>query len=683
MFLVLCALLSTAPDLSLVEGVQSVAKPGIPGVVSIVGPSGNAFLEGRSGKNRLPVAATGRLGRGRVVAIGHDGYLSAEQAKVGDTALVLARAIRWASGGLKNPKIGLAPRIGADFLPTIGLTGTPIQPKAPLADRPDVLVVTVDVPPVGVESWIRNGGGVVVATTPWGWQMLNPGKNLVRDLAWNPLLAKAGIVFSDGMVDEVKPVASPSDAAALSAHLAAAGDPQPQSLPLLTTAARALEAGHPLRRRLAQIAAKAPAKIPTEKGPITVADGLARIAITLGSLEREADLRPKADPAARDFPGAVPIDAPRTTLSFDAGIGAAGWIGTGAYAAPGEAIVVEVPQTLAAQGYSIQIGAHTDQNWHHDRWTRHPEITVRRRFNSPRATMTSAFGGLVYLVVDRVVDAVPIRLSNVVRAPRFVLGETKDWSTQLGYGAPWAEFESGKLILTVPTEDARRVQDPEELMRLWDETMDLYAEIKGKPLPRRPERIVADRQISAGYMHAGYPIMTHLDAVELSLSVKQLRQEGSWGHWHELGHNHQEGWWTFEGTGEVTCNIFTMLAMERISKRPAGWRLEPMAAKVKEYLAKPDYSQWKSDPFLALTMYWQLQKAFGWEGYERTFRSYYASRPNELPRSDLEKRDQWMVRFSRAVGRNLGPFFERWGVPTSPGARRSIEELPTWLPEGW
>jgi hypothetical protein len=33
------------------------------------------------------------------------------------------------------------------------------------------------------------------------------------------------------------------------------------------------------------------------------------------------------------------------------------------------------------------------------------------------------------------------------------------------------------------------------------------------------------------------------------------------------------------------------------------------------------------------------------------------------------------------VGRNLGPFFEAWGVPTSPEARQSLADLPAWMPE--
>ena len=79
-------------------------------------------------------------------------------------------------------------------------------------------------------------------------------------------------------------------------------------------------------------------------------------------------------------------------------------------------------------------------------------------------------------------------------------------------------------------------------------------------------------------------------------------------------------------------------------------------------------------------MYEQLQQAFGWDAYRRVFAEYLALPEAERPKSDDEKRDQWMVRFSREVGRNLGPFFETWGVPTSEAARNSIAELPTWMP---
>jgi hypothetical protein len=42
-----------------------------------------------------------------------------------------------------------------------------------------------------------------------------------------------------------------------------------------------------------------------------------------------------------------------------------------------------------------------------------------------------------------------------------------------------------------------------------------------------------------------------------------------------------------------------------------------------------------------------------------------------------------MVRLSRTVGKNLGPFFETWAVPTSAAARASVADLPAWMPEGF
>jgi hypothetical protein len=55
----------------------------------------------------------------------------------------------------------------------------------------------------------------------------------------------------------------------------------------------------------------------------------------------------------------------------------------------------------------------------------------------------------------------------------------------------------------------------------------------------------------------------------------------------------------------------------------------------------------------------------------------------ERPKTDQDKRDQWMIRFSRTVGRNLGPFFEAWGVPVTAGALETIKDLPAWMPDDW
>ena len=45
-----------------------------------------------------------------------------------------------------------------------------------------------------------------------------------------------------------------------------------------------------------------------------------------------------------------------------------------------------------------------------------------------------------------------------------------------------------------------------------------------------------DIQISAGYMHSGYPIAAQLDA---SYMLDPAQYMSDWGPFHELGHNHQ------------------------------------------------------------------------------------------------------------------------------------------------
>ena len=38
------------------------------------------------------------------------------------------------------------------------------------------------------------------------------------------------------------------------------------------------------------------------------------------------------------------------------------------------------------------------------------------------------------------------------------------------------------------------------------------------------------------------------------------------------------------------------------------------------------------------------------------------------PKSDIDKRDQFLVRYSKITNKNLAPFFEAWGIPTSSAA---------------
>jgi len=443
-----------------------------------------------------------------------------------------------------------------------------------------------------------------------------------------------------------------------------------------------------------------PQAFPTAKRPLGAAQGLQRVLLTveLREMRNLPAEKLKAHPAATAFPGAAPAEALRVTRKVQIDTGVPEWHSTGLYAAPGEVIEVVVPKAAAGRKLAVRIGAHKDSLWHLDSWKRCPEVIRKYAMEEPLTRAANAFGGLVYVEVPKGCDLgkIEVEIRNVVEAPHYVLGRTDlaAWrETIRNLPAPWAELETSKVILTVPSEVVRKLEDPEDLMKFWDTVMDCCAELVGKPLDRsHPQRYVSDVQISAGYMHSGYPIMTWLDAAPVMVDKTRLKGDGHggvWGLWHEMGHNHQSRDWTFDGTGEVTCNLFTLYVMEKACGKavkdqdrfsPAAWD-----KRMRSYFTgdRPDFRKWKNDPFLALQMYIQMQQAFGWEAFKTVFAEYRDLPAGQRPRTDDQKRDQWLVRFSKTVGRNLGPFFEAWGVPTSPQARQSVADLPGWMPEGF
>ena len=79
-----------------------------------------------------------------------------------------------------------------------------------------------------------------------------------------------------------------------------------------------------------------------------------------------------------------------------------------------------------------------------------------------------------------------------------------------------------------------------------------------------------------GWMHAGYPIMCHLESVQELINEKLIRTKGLWGPVHELGRNQQRQEWEFPPhTTEATCNLWsvyvheTVLGIPRAQAHPA------------------------------------------------------------------------------------------------------------------
>lgn len=707
---------------ALTEGVAEIAGPGIPGPVCVVGPGAFAVVTGKSDGVQAAMVAAGSAGAGRLVALGHDGYLAKAAIGTADTGRLWLNGVRWA-GRSAAPKVAVVQ--ASDLLAHLtanGLAATGIDvadlPELP----PDVQVVCVDARGLRAQAEIdalaallARGGGVLIAATGWGWVQLHPGNAINRDFLGNALVVKAGLAFSAAMSERTSPQGfavtsevSPyvNAGAALDAllaqkagTLALAPEDLKQIAAILPQAARAMNVGDTgfLPRLEALVAEQgATPVIPTRKEPVRATDGLTRLVVSLQAdrLGRTPADEVVAHPAAADFPGAVPTDAPRVTETVRVDTRVPRWHSTGLYAAPGEKIVVTLPAAAAGRGLAVRIGCHTDGLWQRPDWWRFPAITRHVELTQERTTAACAFGGLIYIDVPAkcALGELDVTLAGAVPAPLFVQGKTdpEQWrAATRTRPAPWAELASGKLIITVPSENVRTLDDPADLMVFWDSVMDACADLATIDRSRpSPERYVADRQISVGYMHSGYPIMTFLDAAPRFVNVQNLRAKGDWGMFHEMGHNHQNGDWTFGGTGEVTVNLFSLYVLETCCPgAPVHNGVSPVniAKRTREHLIdhQADFERWKGDPFTGLVMYIQLRDAFGWDAFKRVFAEYRALPADERPKSDDEKRDQWLTRLSRTVGRNLGPFFQAWGVPTSETARAAVAELPPWMPEGF
>lgn len=709
------------------DGVAEIGAPGVPGPLCVFGEQAFVVVTGQLNRQaQAPVVAATKWGKGKVVVFGHTGYLSRETLQIADTGRLMQNAVNWAGDArtaaqTDELRIGVLGAPGAaQYLQQTHKRVAKLDGVNWRAALKEVDVLCADGRAYAnandrnlLSAFVKRGGGLVVANLGWGWLQSHQDATLGVDHPGNQLLASAGVVWADGYLDRTtqKGYAINREALALTHagvaldkltgsnkgadHKAAAQASETVMLAARTLAPTRDAIWMPRLRRLELRDGRA--ITPTKKTPVAAKDGLSRVLLALQVQDwRQQNPRlVKAHPAADAFPGSVPPGARTVRRMIQIDAKTPGWHSTGLYAVPGKLIAVAAPPDALKKGLRVRIGCHRDGLWHHDRWSRVPEITNSIAIDRALTLIANPFGGLVYIEApDRSeLGDVKIQIANVIEAPYFVLGQTdlNDWRQRIRkLPGPWAELATDKLIITVPSQAVRQLDDPQALMQFWDRAMDACADLAAIDRKRRrPERLVPDVQISAGYMHAGYPIMTHLDVVPDMVDHQSIidKKGDGWGFFHEIGHNHQHRDWTFGGSVEVTCNLFTLYVFETVCGQTQprdGLYGEARMKKLNAYLKNgADFNQWKGDPFLALLMYMQLQEEFGWDAYKKVFAEYAALPRGDRPGNDPQKHDQWMVRFSRTVGRDLGPFFQAWGVPTSAPARQSIADLPDWMPADW
>jgi hypothetical protein len=698
---------------ALLKDVPNIARIGSPGPVAISGEKAFPLLAAASSDNtEAAVAAATEFGKGRIVLFGQNGYLKGDAADRTDTLLV--NTIRWASQSEK-PKVGVIGQGIPKVLTEQKISAQPLKNAS--ADQIkgfSVLLVNMQ----GVDDadsakaiieFVKQGGGLVAGMTGWAYSMTSGGKELVTSHQLNLALVQTGLAITDGSsfdkADHFQPRTTLSPLLNARTAIAALQKGSALSKAEFQQAAESIQlavsAQPPGDNKLQQAALSAlqakdkAAPIPSAEQPLTEQNH-AQERLVLGMearmLKLAEDGNRKAHPAHTTFPGAVPAGAPRIAIEVRVDSAVPGWTSSGAYAAAGEVITVTVLPHFVNQGYAIRIGCHSDMLYHLERWERVPEVTRSIPITQAVSSVSSAFGGLVYIEVpsSRAENKgiASVKLATVVAAPYFVLGRDDDaaWEKIKTSPAPWAELAGKKIILSCPSEVARTIRNPTQLMQFWDSVVEAQDEITNQASERkRPERIVPDVQISAGYMHSGYPIMIPTSAAMEMVTYNRIKFPG-WGFYHEIGHNHQRKEFTFEGTGEVTNNVIGMYCYEHILKRDkysghTAITAEARQERMQKFAQAEDkFAAWKKDPFLALITYSQLVDGFGWDAWRKYLHSFADPSFGPKPKNDAEARDQFLIRYSKVTAHNLSSFFDQWHIPVSQSAKDSVKALPTWLP---
>ena len=187
---------------------------------------------------------------------------------------------------------------------------------------------------------------------------------------------------------------------------------------------------------------------------------------------------------------------------------------TGYYAAPGEVITIEIPNSLVDQGLSVTIGAHDKD---------HSSLTVTNRFNRISKTynlstastdIISPFGGGIYINVpiDSQLDWFDLTISGAVKSPYFSWRNGREtdpdvWALELaGHEVEWVDLESDKYMMTLPLAHVGSLTDPTSLMTQWDDIMDGYRYVGGRTTPRpRTEYFAIDSRLPSNGFGTGYP----------------------------------------------------------------------------------------------------------------------------------------------------------------------------------
>ncbi|MCQ6529959.1 putative mucin/carbohydrate-binding domain-containing protein [Bacillus mycoides] len=348
---------------------------------------------------------------------------------------------------------------------------------------------------------------------------------------------------------------------------------------------------------------------------------------------------------------------------------------TGIYVKPGEEVVIQVDGNQKIKAY---IGTYSYEK----------EEPKQFNLNPGENKISSPNGGLLYFYNYHNTGEVVAKVKKGgIPNPLFILGKhtTEDWKRMLkeSPNSYAIEMKGENSLLTMHPETVAehlKQEDPAALLKKHDEIINIEHKIsglskdgvgvanQGKHSIHYVEDWYTDNYMYATYYRTAYS-KGNLESV---LNLEELTADG-WGPWHEVGHQHQQDTWLWEGLGEVTVNIYS-LAVQTAFGHKTRLEQENRYEAAFAYLGKPN-AQEKMNEFEKLVMFWQLHLAYGDQFYPKLHQMYRVLHDTEMPKSDEEKKQMFIYMTSKVAGQNLIPFFDKWGIIPNDDTREKIEKL--------
>lgn len=156
--------------------------------------------------------------------------------------------------------------------------------------------------------------------------------------------------------------------------------------------------------------------------------------------------------------------------------------------------------------WKILIGCHSDDLSNCQELKRWPCITVLKDLSPDLVTVSSPFGGLVYLVSPEDGGELSLTLSNLVESPFIDLTQestVEDWNRRRNSDGIWGEVAGRRIIFSTPSKCIRNISREKliQVLEFWDRVVESHHQLRGTNVDDyKRERVVNDMQPSAGYM---------------------------------------------------------------------------------------------------------------------------------------------------------------------------------------